>query len=191
MQVTNPQVISSSELKNLAKAAAGSIDKLYLHWTAGHYHQFFDDYHLNIDSDGKVYRTCESLTEKKAHTWKRNTGSVGITLCCCADATWNGTYPDYGSEPPTIEQLRSLVWVIAILCSTLDIPLDGYHVMTHGEAAYRDGYGPYSGDPETRWDLFWLEDEQGEYRQGGAYIRILVENLLESKEKYAWLLNAM
>lgn len=46
--------ITLDELRQLAKAAAGSIDKIYLHWSAGNYHQFFSDYHLNIDSDGPL-----------------------------------------------------------------------------------------------------------------------------------------
>ena len=37
----------------MAKLARGRITTIYLHWTAGHYSQVFDDYHLCIDQDGK------------------------------------------------------------------------------------------------------------------------------------------
>ena len=90
MQVTNPTQISLGKLLSEAMANRGKIKHIYLHWTAGRYDQFFDDYHLNIDGDGKVYRTCTNLDERKAHTYQRNSGSIGITLCCALDATWQG-----------------------------------------------------------------------------------------------------
>ena len=90
MQVFNPNQISLAQLLKEAQANRGKIKHIYLHWTAGRYDQFFDDYHLNIDGDGKVYRTCASLDEKKAHTYQRNSGSIGITLCCALDASWQG-----------------------------------------------------------------------------------------------------
>ena len=72
--------ITLDELRQLAKAAAGSIDKIYLHWSAGNYHQFFSDYHLNIDSDGAIMTTTDDLTEHKAHTWRRNSRAIGIAV---------------------------------------------------------------------------------------------------------------
>ena len=44
--------IRFDELSDYTVPARGAIDKIYLHWTAGHYGQFFGDYHLNIDADG-------------------------------------------------------------------------------------------------------------------------------------------
>lgn len=38
--------ITLDELRQLAARARGNIDKIYLHWSAGYYHQFFSDYHL-------------------------------------------------------------------------------------------------------------------------------------------------
>ena len=78
MQVTNPTQITLGKLLSEAMANRGKIKHIYLHWTAGRYDQFFDDYHLNIDGDGKVYRTCTNLDERKAHTYQRNSGSIGI-----------------------------------------------------------------------------------------------------------------
>ena len=66
-----------------------------------------------------------------------------------------------------------MAWIVAIICSALGLPINSDTVMTHGEAAYRDGYGPGSGDPETRWDLFWVRDEQGQFHQGGVFLREL------------------
>ena len=35
-----------------AAARCARETKVYLHWTAGHYGQFFADYHVQIDADG-------------------------------------------------------------------------------------------------------------------------------------------
>ena len=55
MLVPNPLSITHRQLHTLAQQARGKISHLYLHWTAGHYGQAFDDYHINIDRDGQVY----------------------------------------------------------------------------------------------------------------------------------------
>ena len=176
MQVFNPSQISLAQLLKEARANRGKIKHIYLHWTAGRYNQFFDDYHLNIDGDGKVYRTCSSLDELKAHTYKRNSGSIGITLCCALDASWQGPEPDLGSCPPTTLQLVALAKVVAVLCAGLGLAVDADAVMTHAEAALVDGYGAGSGDSETRWDLYWVLDGDGQLIRGGDHIRQLAQH---------------
>ena len=179
MQVSNPPLISLRELVDLARPSKGQIHHIYLHWTAGRYEQFFDDYHLNIDGKGNVYQTCSQLTDLKAHTYKRNSGAIGIALCCALDASWTGEMPDFGTVPPTWEQLETLCRVVALLSLVLELPIDAETVMSHCEAASRDGYGPGSGDAETRWDLAYLPNFRfkvmGSYR-GGAFIRYYAEN---------------
>ena len=175
MQVFNPSQISLAQLLKEARANRGKIKHIYLHWTAGRYEQFFDDYHLNIDGDGKVYRTCSSLDELKAHTYKRNCGAIGITLCCALDASWQGEVPDLGSYPPTTLQLVALAKVVAVLCVGLGLALDEGAVMTHAEAALADGYGAGSGDSETRWDLYWVLNGEGKLIRGGDHIRQLAQ----------------
>lgn len=174
MLVSNPPKITHQELLALALEAKGSVKHLYLHWTAGRYGQFFDDYHLNVDKDGQVYRTCGALTERKAHTWKRNSGAVGVTLCCGLDAAC-GSRLYFGAAPPTQAQLRSMAWIIAIICTALELPIQYATVATHGEIAVADGYGPGSGDPDLRWDLLWVPDaaDPKVFHQGGHFLRKL------------------
>lgn len=185
MLVSNPPKITHQELLALALDAKGSIKHIYLHWTAGRYGQFFDDYHLNVDADGQVYRTCGSLTERKAHTWKRNTGAISVTLCCALGATY-GQKPNFGVMPPTQTQLRSLAWVIAILCAALGLPIAYATVATHGEIAIADGYGPGSGDPDLRWDLLWLPDVEtsGGLHQGGNFLRTLARQFSQRLQQH-------
>ena len=52
--------ITLQELAALAENAKGEIRRIYLHWTAGHYNNTYDDYHLNITGDGTVW---SSVTE--------------------------------------------------------------------------------------------------------------------------------
>ena len=143
----------------------GREPKIYLHWTAGHYYQKFDDYHVNIDKDGRIFVSTDDLSEVLAHTWRRNSGSVGITLDCCAGATSD----DLGSEPPTLKQIEAMAQCIQVVADALWLTIDMKHVMTHGEAAdnvdglnTHEDYGPQS--TVERWDLQFLgTDESPEY----------------------------
>ena len=174
MLVTNPRRINHRELRILAQQAKGSINKLYLHWTAGCYGQYFDDYHLNIDSGGEIYQTCNSLTELKAHTWRRNTGAVGIALCCAYGAVLNSKWqPMYPEFAPTELQINQMSAVVAILCNELDLPISFSDVKTHAEVAFIDGYGPGQDDPDLRWDLIALPGlpQTKSLRPGGYLLR--------------------
>lgn len=166
--------ITLDELKEIASASNGCIDKIYLHWTAGRYHQFYDDYHINIDEDGAIIITCDDLTELKAHTWRRNSNAVGVAMCCCYNALANnGVDADFGEFPPTAQQIETMAKVVDVLCDNLSLAVNQNNVLTHCEAALLDDYGPYSGDPETRWDLWYLPDIPGDgvMKPGGDVIR--------------------
>ena len=174
MLVPNPPRINHRELRILAQQAKGSINKLYLHWTAGRYGQYFDDYHINIDSDGAIYQTCSKLTDLKAHTWKRNTRAVGITLCCAYGAVLNGKWqPIYPEFAPTELQINQMAAVIAILCYELGLEISFSDVKTHAEVAFIDGYGPGQDDPDMRWDLIVLPGlpQTKNLRPGGYLLR--------------------
>ena len=136
-----------------------------LHWSAGHYGQFFpDDYHVQIDKGGEIYLSTNDLSEVLAHTWHLNRGTVGISLCCAVGANTN----DLGDEPPTDEQLEVMAQVIAVLCNNLWLTVRNDIVLTHGEAGdspalYDDDdlYGPQN-DCE-RWDLQYLGTDDSPY----------------------------
>lgn len=157
--------------------------KLYLHWTAGRYGQFWDSYHIQIDKDGSIYvPDSVAFTDIVSGTYRRNTGSISITILGCFDATTNSL----GSQPPTPQQVEALSQVVCVLANALDLTIDIKRVMTHGEAADNlDGiwchekYGPLSGAME-RWDLEYLGfgespvyDPYGKkgYKRGGDVIR--------------------
>ena len=164
-------LISLNELNDYCSRAVGSINKIYLHWTAGRYNQQFDDYHINIDGDGNIYIDGE-LTDHKNHTYMRNSGAVGISIDCAYNAKW---IDDLGEYAPTDAQIETLAQVVAVLCVDLGLPCDISSVLTHAEAADNmDGwyacepYGPNSTC--ERWDL-WVAYENDEAGSGGDIIR--------------------
>ena len=163
--------IDLDELRQMAKdsydslySAANSVGrgiKIYLHWSAGHYGQFFEDYHINIDSDGSIYASTDDLSERLAHTYHRNTGAVGVSLACCAGATSN----DLGDEPPTTAQIDAMAKVVMVLCDEFGLEINKDNVMTHGEAADNiDGIEasePYGCQSTCeRWDLQYLATDE-------------------------------
>lgn len=145
--------------------------KIYIHWTAGHYDQTFDHYHFNILKNGKIYTDYNDISEVISHTYKRNTGAVGIALTCCYNANSN----NLGPEPPTDAQIESLAMLVAVLAKALDLTIDLARVMTHAEAADNmDGLAPHEkyGPATTceRWDLAILKNGD-DWMSGGDTIR--------------------
>lgn len=140
----------------------GREPKIYLHWTAGKYDTKFSDYHVNITGDGDIYVSTTNLADTLSHTWKRNTGSVGIALCCAYGASSAGL----GEYPPTKKQIEAMARVIDCIATGLWLTIDKNHVLTHGEAAdNEDGltvHNPYAwwndsyNDGDTRGDLEYL-----------------------------------
>lgn len=157
----------------------GRNPKVYLHWSAGRYDSVFDDYHINITGAGKIFVTTNDLSEIKSHTWRRNTGSIGISLCCAYNATTN----DLGEYAPTDIQIETIAKVIDVVATSLWLTINKEHVLTHGEAAdnedgiwCHDPYGPKNGC--ERWDLEFLEtsespkyDPWDEEHRGGSILR--------------------
>lgn len=160
--------VSLTELRHMAADARQQIwedarnmgrePKIYLHWTAGRYNTDFDDYHVCIHGDGSIYVTTEDLSETLAHTWRRNSGSIGVTLDCAYGATTD----DLGDYPPTAKQIEAMAQVITALADALWLTIDRNRVQTHAEAADNldgllpegDEYGPANGC--ERWDLQFL-----------------------------------
>ena len=151
---------SYDDLWSAAKNLGRDV-KIYLHWSAGRYNSKFEDYHVNIDGDGRIFLSVEDLSEVLAHTWKRNTGSVGVSLCCAYGATSS----DLGDYAPTTAQIETMSRVGCVLADALDLTIDKKRILTHGEAAdNEDGiwcheeYGPKSTC--ERWDLEYLGTDE-------------------------------
>lgn len=159
--------IARASRANVWKVAeeCGREPKIYLHWTAGTYDRLYDEYHVLIDGEGNIFVSTEDFSQVLFHTWYRNSGGIGIALCCADDATTD----NLGDFPPTHEQIEMMAKAIATICDALWLSIDKYHVMTHGEAADNDdgytgaygmvdAYGPKHGC--EKWDLEFLGTEE-------------------------------
>lgn len=100
------------------------------------------------------------FTDKRAHTWRRNSNAIGIALDCAYGSSidYDGQVT-HGDYPPTEAQIDMLSKVVAKLCIEIGIPIGYPTVMTHAEVADIDGYGIFDSDPDMRWDLYGLGDE--------------------------------
>ena len=155
---------------NIAKAH-GYEQKIYLHWSAGKYNTSFADYHINILGDGKIVISTTDFSEVKNHTWRRNSGSIGIALACA----YGASSANLGGYPPTAKQIEVMAQVINAVATGWWLTIDKAHVLTHGEAANNEDGGigthePYAwwndsyGDGDTRGDLEYLgTDESPRY----------------------------
>ena len=164
--------VTCAELRELATAYRPALyyaaarcareTKIYLHWTAGHYGQFFADYHVQVDADGGIYVIGDGvLDDLLAATYLRNSGSISVALLGCVDATTESL----GSEPPTAAQIEAMAQSATALADGLWLTIDKERILTHGEAAdNEDGvrtHAPYG--PRTtceRWDLEYLGMEE-------------------------------
>ena len=54
MQISSAPLLTAAKLAELVALGHNRISQIYLHWTAGHYGQLYDDYHFNIDADGSI-----------------------------------------------------------------------------------------------------------------------------------------
>lgn len=147
------------------------IDTIYLHWSASGYDTPSDAYHISITGDGVVH-VMHPLDQILSATWRRNTGSIAVSIMCCYDAVaYSEDDVDFGSAPPTNAQLQAMARVICVLCEELELPIDDEHVLTHAEIADIDGYGINDDDPEMRWDLLLVRDNDGVVKPGGQVLR--------------------
>lgn len=181
--------VTLDELLQAVSAFEGEIDRVYWHWTAGRYGQFWSDYPINIDEDGSIYISdVEDINgdglvtiadidgediEATEATWRRNSRSTAIGCLCMMGATTK----NFGAMPLTHAQIESSARVMAILSLALNLPLTYDCFRTHCEQALEDGYGPYSGDPQVRWDGWMLEEGDDEGTGG---------DILRGKANYYW-----
>jgi hypothetical protein len=152
--------------------------KIFLHWTAGEYMSTYGTYHTIFTGDGKTHRKASYNTFRDGHTWGRNNEGVALSIAALGGKTSRGLNPsehDHGPFPIKDIQLDAMAEEIARLAlawdwKKSDIKLG--RVYTHAEIAReeRPPYGPRSGDPQTKWDL-WNLKSGGPLWSGGNIIR--------------------
>lgn len=164
-----------SLLAKLPDCPHGSLDRIYNHWTVGHYNTDFPEYnigvandngrfHLDISGDPRDNAIGVNNHDPHSHTYRRNTGALGVST---DDMVGAGTH-DFGPEPVTLTTIEFLCAANAALAKKYSIDVNGrttrapyageHTILTHAEAGDLVGsppqYPPY-GPKSTfeRWDL--------------------------------------
>lgn len=162
-----------------------TVKNITLHHSAGNHTQTFPAYQFGIQGDGTVVQNL-SVNEKGAHTWGRNTGNVGISLCAMA--------PGF---PVTPAQREACAVLIACLCGMFGLDIGGKielpemkvigerivatgHTMMfpvvndHAGFAKADGYFP------DRWDI------GPEYAPIMARAKVIRAEIVAGKRANVW-----
>lgn len=123
-----------------------TMKRVIVHWTAGTYRASDLDtehYHLLIEGSGQIVRGRNPISANQApareprasHTKNCNTGSIGVAVCCMADAVERPFKA--GLFPLTERQWNVLSEVVAELCRAYGIDVTPDTVLAHGEVQDR------------------------------------------------------
>jgi hypothetical protein len=140
----------------------GRIERIYTHWSANDYAHVFPAYHFCVavtPDTGIVVVSTHDVRENMRrvdelphrpyaqHTSKRNSFALGLSVMAMLDATPH----DFGAYPLTQALIDGLCVVGGRLATFYGVPIDADHVMSHAEAALRDGY--FGTKDHERWDI--------------------------------------
>lgn len=157
--------------------------RVICHWTAGAYTPSENDlshYHILIDGDGALHRGTHSIADNEstgdgdyaAHTKGTNSHSIGVTVCCMANAKESPF--NSGAFPMKKVQWDAMVDVVAQLCKKYGIAVTPTTVLGHGEVQKNIGT-----EQNGKWDPMKLSFDPGLSKaQVGAKLRSEVEALL-------------
>jgi hypothetical protein len=190
----------------LPDVPGGSLERIYDHWTVGHYNQNFDHYNVSVRFDGSHFHldVTHDLQDNArgvndnapaAHTYRRNTGAVGITV----DGMLGASVHNFGPEPITTLMMEYLCAANAAVAHKYGIDLAGMSgtapytgeptLLTHAEAADRIGhpaqYDPYGpGSTAERWDLCSLISLPSGVSLSAAMATMTGDAIRERSRKY-------
>jgi hypothetical protein len=140
---------------------AGPITHIYTHWSAHDYASVFPAYHFCVvtTSQGVIVVNTHDVRENMRavyegpelpyaqHTRGRNSFALGISIMGMEGATPS----DFAAYPLTEALMDGLCVVGARLAAFYDVPIDADHIMSHAEAAVREGY--FGTAESQRWDI--------------------------------------
>ena len=106
------------------------MERIHVHWTAGGHKANRTDkksYHVLVEGTGKLVRGDKPINanarnsgmRQASHTYRANTGAIGISMCCMAGARERPFNP--GRYPVTEAQWDAAITAIAELAARYDI----------------------------------------------------------------------
>jgi hypothetical protein len=156
------------------------MQRIHVHWTGGGYSANSTDknaYHILIQGDGSLVRgnktidanASGSVKEPASHTWKANTGAIGVSICAMVGAEESPYKP--GPAPITDLQWRTMIDVVAQLSIRYGVLVTSSKILTHAEVEPNLGI-----KQKNKWDITRLEFDKGKvgYKAVGDKMRIEV-----------------
>ena len=136
------------------------MKRIICHWTGGNYEAADDEldhFHIPVLQDGSLLCGNHSIAANgkprsaryAAHTLNCNTESIGISVCCMADA--NESPFDGGKCPMTDWQWEVLAQVAADLAQRYGIRVTPQTILGHGEVETNLGI-----EQRGKWDPLML-----------------------------------
>jgi len=129
-------------------AAGGNLNKqIYMHWTASRYNWKNGPYHTTVQGDGSLHKH-KKYNQYTGHTWRRNTGNVGISVAAMKDYNWD----QYSPKKKQLESMTAEAATVAKGWGWKPSDVNIKRVMTHAEAASnKDGRKPTPNYGPTWW----------------------------------------
>lgn len=162
-----------------------AVKRVICHWTAGAHEASSLDkahYHILIERNGNLVRGINSIQDNVstgdgryvAHTKGLNTGSIGVSACCMANAKEKPFDP--GPFPLTMKQWRIMAQVVAELCQFYSISVTPQTALGHGEVESILGVRQAG-----KWDPMVLPWSPGMSKtEVGNLFRSLVKQFIET-----------
>lgn len=153
------------------------MQRIVLHHTAGGLiPTAFDKqhYHRLIDGNGEVHEGLHPISANApgtalrsghyaAHTRGLNTGSIGVSMACMANAQWAD--PCACKAFPTPVQVEAMIAEVARLCREYSIPVGRRTVLSHAEVQTTLGI-TQSGKWDLDYDPFGVMDSRDPVKIG-------------------------
>lgn len=172
-----------------------AMQRIVLHHTAGGLMpSAFDKkhYHRILDGDGNVHDGLHPITanapgkpllagQYAAHTRGLNTGSIGVSMACMANAQWHE--PRACKAFPTPVQVEAMVVEVARLCRAYSIPVGRRTVLSHAEVQTTLGIAQ-AGKWDFDYDPFGIMDSRDPVKIGDM-LRSRVQDALGDVEPQA------
>ena len=152
--VAYTSAVTAQKQKGLPFRHPTGTDRIAIHWTGGPHKANDTDkksYHVLVEGDGNIILTTGALGNNgawmvRSHTWRFNTGAIGLSMCCMGGAVERPYDP--GFAPMTPIQLAAMCGEAARLCKLYDIPVTPWSTYTHAEVQPRFGVVQ-----KQKWDI--------------------------------------
>lgn len=153
------------------------MQRIVLHHTAGGLiPSAFDKrhYHRLVDGNGSVHDGLHPTSanapgkpllsgQYAAHTRGLNTGAIGVSMACMANAQWSN--PCGCAAFPTPVQVEALIAEVARLCREYSIPVSRRTVLSHAEVQTSLGIAQ-AGKWDFDYDPFGVMDSRDPLKIG-------------------------